>query len=255
MIHCHNLPHEDHDMMHQFAVGDPDVNDPIKSAPCKPDYGDYDNGWKPGNVAPTVTKMTPTDGASLGINVTAAFSEPVTGVSTTNMTLTSASGALIDADVTLNSTGRVATLNPKANLAPATSYTARLGYGIKDKGDRPLEPVEWSFTTGGRPAVGPTVTGRTPLADATDVGLGTNVVARFSKPVAGLDNVTMTLHTGVNPPVEASVTMNLARTVATLNPVVNLARRTTYTVTLNGTDIRDDAGTPLPHTTWTFTTK
>ncbi len=44
MVHCHNLPHEDHDMMHQFAVGDPDVNDPITSAPCKPDYGEYDDG-------------------------------------------------------------------------------------------------------------------------------------------------------------------------------------------------------------------
>ncbi|MBT2523742.1 multicopper oxidase family protein [Arthrobacter sp. ISL-28] len=33
MIHCHNLPHEDHDMMAQFSVGydpnDPDPNDPI----------------------------------------------------------------------------------------------------------------------------------------------------------------------------------------------------------------------------------
>ncbi|WP_230977551.1 multicopper oxidase family protein [Georgenia yuyongxinii] len=38
MIHCHNLPHEDHDMMTQFIVGmapgDPDVNDPIEAAPC-----------------------------------------------------------------------------------------------------------------------------------------------------------------------------------------------------------------------------
>ena len=39
MVHCHNLPHEDHDMMHQFSVGlkngavDPD--DPIKAEPCK----------------------------------------------------------------------------------------------------------------------------------------------------------------------------------------------------------------------------
>jgi FtsP/CotA-like multicopper oxidase with cupredoxin domain len=35
MVHCHNLPHEDHDMMHQFSVGmdDPnawDPNDPIE---------------------------------------------------------------------------------------------------------------------------------------------------------------------------------------------------------------------------------
>jgi spore coat protein A, manganese oxidase len=41
MIHCHNLPHEDHDMMHQFSVGlkagDVDVNDPIDADPCKVD--------------------------------------------------------------------------------------------------------------------------------------------------------------------------------------------------------------------------
>ncbi len=44
MIHCHNLPHEDHDMMQQFAVGDPKVNDPITSAPCRKDGGEYDDG-------------------------------------------------------------------------------------------------------------------------------------------------------------------------------------------------------------------
>jgi spore coat protein A, manganese oxidase len=31
MIHCHNLAHEDHDMMVQFAVGDPTDNDPINA--------------------------------------------------------------------------------------------------------------------------------------------------------------------------------------------------------------------------------
>ena len=33
MIHCHNVVHEDHDMMTQFAVGDSRVNDPINSDP------------------------------------------------------------------------------------------------------------------------------------------------------------------------------------------------------------------------------
>ncbi|HWL97539.1 MAG TPA: multicopper oxidase domain-containing protein, partial [Nocardioidaceae bacterium] len=41
MVHCHNLPHEDHDMMQQFAVGwepgQPDPNDPILASPCKVD--------------------------------------------------------------------------------------------------------------------------------------------------------------------------------------------------------------------------
>ena len=37
MMHCHNLVHEDHDMMMQFAVGDLRSNDPITSDPPKPD--------------------------------------------------------------------------------------------------------------------------------------------------------------------------------------------------------------------------
>ncbi len=43
MIHCHNLPHEDHDMMTQFSVGlvegQVDVNDPINADPAQPDTG------------------------------------------------------------------------------------------------------------------------------------------------------------------------------------------------------------------------
>jgi FtsP/CotA-like multicopper oxidase with cupredoxin domain len=41
MVHCHNLPHEDHDMMSQFSVGlaagEVDVNDPIEAARCVPE--------------------------------------------------------------------------------------------------------------------------------------------------------------------------------------------------------------------------
>ena len=37
MIHCHNLSHEDHDMMVQFAVGNPNDNDPIASDRPLPD--------------------------------------------------------------------------------------------------------------------------------------------------------------------------------------------------------------------------
>jgi FtsP/CotA-like multicopper oxidase with cupredoxin domain len=41
MVHCHNLPHEDHDMMHQFSVGlnngESDDNDPIDADPPKDD--------------------------------------------------------------------------------------------------------------------------------------------------------------------------------------------------------------------------
>ena len=35
MTHCHNLVHEDNDMMIQFAVGDVNVNDPVHSDPAR----------------------------------------------------------------------------------------------------------------------------------------------------------------------------------------------------------------------------
>ena len=40
MTHCHNLVHEDNDMMIQFAVGDLENNDPINSD--KPGTDDQD---------------------------------------------------------------------------------------------------------------------------------------------------------------------------------------------------------------------
>jgi FtsP/CotA-like multicopper oxidase with cupredoxin domain len=55
MVHCHNLPHEDHDMMVQFSVGmkgaTEDPNDPIHADPCKADGlpkdddPEFDNTW------------------------------------------------------------------------------------------------------------------------------------------------------------------------------------------------------------------
>ena len=42
MIHCHNLVHEDHDMMIQFSVGDYRINDPVTSDPPVPDTSPAD---------------------------------------------------------------------------------------------------------------------------------------------------------------------------------------------------------------------
>jgi spore coat protein A, manganese oxidase len=37
MLHCHNITHEDHDMMVQFSAGNPNDNNPITSDPAVPD--------------------------------------------------------------------------------------------------------------------------------------------------------------------------------------------------------------------------
>ncbi len=56
MIHCHNLTHEDHDMMVQFAAGNPDDNDPVGSDPPVRDTtpaGSYAPDYLPGFPAGT----------------------------------------------------------------------------------------------------------------------------------------------------------------------------------------------------------
>ncbi|WP_427007782.1 multicopper oxidase family protein [Pseudarthrobacter sp. H2] len=51
MVHCHNLVHEDHDMMVQFSIGDLRNNDPISSDPPVWDAtpeGSYPPAYRPG---------------------------------------------------------------------------------------------------------------------------------------------------------------------------------------------------------------
>ena len=105
--------------------------------------------------APTVTARTPATGA-LGVrrnaNVTATFSEPVSGVAGATVTLRNAStGAQVPAVVSYNATTRVATVNPNAALAASTRYQVNLIGGatsIRDLAGNPLASVTWTFTTG-----------------------------------------------------------------------------------------------------------
>ena len=69
MMHCHNLVHEDHDMMVQFEVGG-GGHDPIKADPCKdqgkmgplfhlPEQDDDDHGSTPGDSGTIVVPAAP----------------------------------------------------------------------------------------------------------------------------------------------------------------------------------------------------
>jgi hypothetical protein len=103
-------------------------------------------------VAPSTTSRTPTSGAkqvNRTGNVTATFSEPVTGLSTTSMTLKTNKGVVLSATVTYNATTRVATLDPTATLAKRTRYTAALTSSITDLAGNRFSPQTWSYTTGG----------------------------------------------------------------------------------------------------------
>ena len=217
-------------------------------------HGDIFGGGGSDTTAPTVTGRSPSPGATdvaIGTNVTATFSEPVTGVSASTFTLTSDSGSLA-ATITYDGPTRTATLNPSANLSAGTIYTAHLLAGIEDGAGNDLAPLAWTFTTADPDGTAPTVSGRSPTDLATDVALGTNVTATFSEPVTGVSGTTFSLASSGGP-VAASVTYDGPSRTATLDPSTNLAPDTTYTASLTA-GITDGAGNALSPVTWSFTT-
>ncbi len=204
-------------------------------------------------TAPTVTDRTPAANATnvaTNSNITATFSEPVTGVNANTFRVTNSAGTAVSAVVTYNAATRTATLNPNANLLDDRTYTVQLTNGIRDTSGNTLAPTTWNFTTTG-PA--PSVTGRTPAANATNVAINSNITATFSEPVTGVNANTFRVTNSAGTAVSAVVTYNAATRTATLNPNANLLADRTYTVQLtNG--IRDLQGNALPATTWNFTT-
>jgi methionine-rich copper-binding protein CopC len=212
-----------------------------------------------GATTPAVTARTPAtdaNGVAAGSNVTATFSEAVQGVSGTTFTL-KAGSTTVGATVGYDGTSRTATLDPAADLAANTQYTATLTTGIKGATGTPLANTTWTFTTAGAPAdtTAPAVTARTPAENATGVAVGSNVTATFSEAVQGWSNTTFTLKAGTTG-VGAAVTYNASTRVLTLDPTANLAANTVYTAELTGgaAAIRDSANNPLATGSWTFTT-
>src|SRR5919198_1789962 len=102
---------------------------------------------------PTVTGRSPSPNASgvaTSANVTATFSEAVQS-STISFTLTGPGGTSVPAAVTYDGPSQTATLNPDADLAASTVYTATVSGARDVAGNQMTAPVSWSFTTGGAP--------------------------------------------------------------------------------------------------------
>lgn len=106
---------------------------------------------------PVVTSRTPSvnaTGVSRTANITATFSEAITGLPTRaaasgNFTIKRTSNGVAFASVaSYTSATTLGTLNPTGTLLANTQYTITITSGIKDIAGNPLAPVSWSFTTG-----------------------------------------------------------------------------------------------------------
>ena len=118
-------------------------------------------------VAPTVTARSPAPGArsvSQGANLTATFSEAVTGVTGTNFQLRHGTTA-VAAVVSYNSLTRVATLNPVATLPADRPYTVTVS-GVRDVAGNTMAATSWTFTSGPPPTITSTTPAREPSASA-----------------------------------------------------------------------------------------
>ena len=103
----------------------------------------------------------------------------------------------------------------------------------------------------------PTVIGRTPVPNAVDVTLNTNVTVTFDEAMdaASFNTSAFTLVAdGTVSPVPAAITYDPASRTATLNPTADLAYTTLYHVTVSGT-VHDISNNALGnHDAWSFTT-
>ncbi|MET3176823.1 UNVERIFIED_ORG: hypothetical protein ABIB52_004701 [Arthrobacter sp. UYCu721] len=106
-------------------------------------------------TAPTVTAVSPDDkatGVAVNTNVTGTFSEAMNASTVTSDTFTLTAGTTtVPAAVTYNSTDKLATLNPSADLTVGTTYTATIkggSSGVKDvAGNALASDKTWTFTT------------------------------------------------------------------------------------------------------------
>jgi beta-glucosidase len=221
---------------------------------------------QPGSIAraalstpPKVISTSPAENA-VGVAVrpviTATFNVPMDAASidATTFTLTPSGGAAVAGVVTLQSSGKVASIRPAANLKYATVYTAAITTGAKSAtGVALAHEYKWSFTTARAPV--PKVTSTFPANGASEVPIGSVVTAVFSLPMdaASISSATFKVMRG-STAVSGKVAYSTNSSVASFTPAAALEFNTHY-VAMITTGARDSSGVALAAGyKWSFTT-
>jgi len=217
--------------------------------------------WAVDTAAPTVGAVSPADAATgvpLTTNVTATFSDAMdpwsmdTQLGGQSVTLTEqGSSSPVAAAVSYSPTTKEATLDPGSDLAPNTTYTARVEGGstrAKDLAGNALEQdYSWTFTTEQLPdTTAPSVDRVVPAENARGIAPGANVTAVFSEAMNAdsINASTIQLYKkGSKTALDATLTYDATAKRAVLNPSANLRRGVTYKAVVSASvrDLADNA--------------
>ncbi len=209
-------------------------------------------------LAPTSPVSVSPPNSSVGICadtvIAATFPQAMDPTTINTTTFTLAPG--VTGTVTHDTTDKIFTFTPSANLALSKVYTATITTGAKDpSGNALASNYVWTFTTAAATCTAPpppTVLSVTPPNGAVGVCLNTVITATFSE---AMNPVTINITTfTVAPGVTGTVSLDGTGKIAAFTPSSNLAASTTYTATIT-TGAQDVSGNSLAaHYVWSFTT-
>ncbi len=218
-------------------------------------------------VAPEVVSVWPPDDATdvpVGSSITVEFSEPVSGVSSTTLVLTSG-GATIPTSVTLSPDGETATLDPLSALVRTTLYQVEVRNGIADLVGLAVAPQETTFVTEDVDVVGPRLVAIRPANGSDNAPLAPAIEYEFDEVMdaTSLMGLTFTLEPASGgPPI--STTRQLThgnQRIRFIVPANTLVPGTEYEASLSGSPVdmvlnpaTDDEGEEWVEVTTTFTT-
>ena len=186
------------------------------------------SGVKPDTIAPTAIAVTPADmaiGVPINANLTTTFSEPMDPKTITAFSFELKQGATpVMGAVTY--AGTVATMDPVANLAANTSFTATVTTAVTDKaGNAMAMKKTWSFKTGTSVSKGPAL---------VNLGTAGNYVILAKSGIDTVPTSAVTGNIGVSPIDGTGVTgfslaMDSSNTYATSTQVVGKVFAADYT--------------------------
>lgn len=204
----------------------------------------------PNNTGPTVSSIERTANATeltsaTSVSYTLTFSESVTGVDTTDFTLTAggdAAGTI--ASVTGSDTTYTVVANPVSGDGTLRLDLNSSGTGIVSSGSAAITAGYTEGQSYTLDHTAPTLTSSNPLDNTTSVGISSNIVLTFSEAIETTNSATVSVYKISDNSLVETFTLsasNSSGAVITLNPASDLSYSTGYYLSTAGT-IQDIAG-------------